>query len=201
MVNTQKMYTKGTVIINRKTGICIQGNQTRQNIHMQTYINSLLSETTTPLHIPQQRSPKRHKMLDRQLHSFQSKTFHISENFSLTPNDIKLFTDASSVGFGPYMTTLGFKKNGLSHFYTTPSIILTAIWASCITWSSNWERKRIVFITDNKPITELWQSGSSSSEQLMDLIRKIYSIAVQYHFSISFKHILGHYNPVADALS
>ena len=76
MVNTQKMYTKGTVIINRKTGICIQGNQTRQNIPTQTYINSLLSETTTPLHIPQQRSPKRHKMVDRQFHSSQSKTLH-----------------------------------------------------------------------------------------------------------------------------
>ena len=59
MVNTQKMYTKGTVIINRKTGICIQGDQTRQNIPTQTYINSLLSGTTTPLHISQQRSPKK----------------------------------------------------------------------------------------------------------------------------------------------
>ena len=71
MAHAQKMYTKGTALTNRKTGICGKGNQTRQNIPMQVNINSIFSKTTTPLFIPQQRSSKGHKMVDRQLHSSQ----------------------------------------------------------------------------------------------------------------------------------
>ena len=126
----------------------------------------------------------------------------MQDNFSLTTNDIKLFTDASSIGFGPYMTTLGFRKNGHYHLYTTRLIIKNYLQSGHpVSLGAHTGRKRIVFITDNKPITELWQSGSSPSVQLMDLIRKIHSTAVQYHFSISFKHIPGHYSPVADAIS
>ena len=132
-----------------------------------------------------------------------NKKHYIPDNFSLTTNDIKLFTDASSIGFRAIYDNAWIQEKWPLSFihHSIDYKELFAIWASCITWSSHWERKRIVFITDNKPITELWQSGSSPSVHLMDLIRKIYSIAVQYHFSISFKHILGHYNPVADAIS
>ena len=142
-------------------------------------------------------------MVDRQLHSISIKRHYIPDNFSLTTNDIKLFTDASSIGFGAIYDNAWIQEKWPLSFihHSIDYKELFAIWASCITSSSHWERKRIVFITDNKPITELWQSGSSPSAHLMDLIRKIYSIAVQYHFSISFKHILGYYNSVADAIS
>ena len=127
----------------------------------------------------------------------------IPDNFTITTNDIKLFTDASSIGFGAIYNNAWIQSKWPTP-YTHHSIDykeLFAIWAACITWGSEWERKRIIFITDNKPITELWQSGSSPSADLMDLIRNIYSIAVLYQFSVSFKHILGHFNPIADALS
>ena len=52
-----------------------------------------------------------------------NKKHYIPGNFSLTTNDIKLFTDASLIGFGPYMTTLGFRKNGHYHLYTIQLII------------------------------------------------------------------------------
>ena len=78
---------------------------------------------------------------------------------------------------------------------------LFALWAACCTWGHHWSKRRVLFITDNKPITELWQSGSSSSPDLMNLLRSMYSKAVECQFSISLKHILGHFNMAADALS
>ena len=121
-----------------------------------------------------------------------NKKHFIPEIFSITTNDIKLFTEASSIGFGAiydYLWIQGKWSPALSQ-RSIDYKKLFAIWASCVTWGSQWERKHIIFFTDNKPITELWQSGSSSSEQLMDLLKKLYSMAVHYNLSISFKHIL-----------
>ena len=35
----------------------------------------------------------------------------------------------------------------------------------------------------------------------MSVVRKLFLVAVKYHFSVAFKHIRGHYNPIADAIS
>ena len=78
---------------------------------------------------------------------------------------------------------------------------LFAITAAALTWGRHWEGLRIVFVTDNKPISQVWDSGSSSSKPLMSLIRPLYLFAAKTGFSISFKHIFGIYNPLADALS
>ena len=59
----------------------------------------------------------------------------------------------------------------------------------------------MVFVTDNKPITQIWESGASPSPNIMSLIRSLALFAAKSHFSISFKHILGHFNAAADALS
>ena len=73
--------------------------------------------------------------------------------------------------------------------------------AAVLTWDSGWQGKRVIFITDNKPITEIWQPGSTPSIHLMSLIRKLFLIGARLEFSVSFKHICGVNNPVADALS
>ena len=78
---------------------------------------------------------------------------------------------------------------------------LFAIVAAVITWGSQWERKRIVFVTDNLPITQIWHTGTSRSSDNMVLVRKLYLLAAEFGFSVSLKHILGIFNPVADALS
>ena len=70
-----------------------------------------------------------------------------------------------------------------------------------MTWGSTWEGKRIVFLTDNLPITQIWQAGSSRSPSVMFLIRKLFLTAARDGYSISLKHIPGVYNNIADAIS
>ena len=78
---------------------------------------------------------------------------------------------------------------------------LFAIVAAAKTWGSEWSRKRIVFVTDNLPITQIWDKGSTPSPDIMDLIRSLFLTAAKMGFSVSLKHIAGISNPIADALS
>ena len=78
---------------------------------------------------------------------------------------------------------------------------LFAIVAAAVTWGKQWNGKRIVFVTDNKPITQIWAKGSTPSPLLMSLVRKLFIFAASNNFLVSFKHILGQHNPVADVLS
>ena len=78
---------------------------------------------------------------------------------------------------------------------------LFAIVAACYTWGQNWAGKRIVFTTDNLPITDVWKKGSTSSTSLMFLTRALYLFAAQAQFSIAFKFIPGVDNLIADSLS
>ena len=119
--------------------------------------------------------------------------------------DIQLHTDASDIGFGATYGknwikggwTKTQRQNKISIAYRE----LFAIVAATLTWGHQWKGQRVVFITDNKPITQVWNSGSSSSIPLMSLIRPLYLFAAVTGFSVSFKHIFGAYNPIADALS
>ena len=127
----------------------------------------------------------------------------IPESFSVTAHDIKLFTDASSHGFGAIYNNAWIQA-AWPVPYTHHSIDykeLFAIVAAAITWGSNWEGKRIVFITDNRPITEIWHKGSSKSPEIMSLIRSLFLMAAQHQFSVSLKHIMGQHNPIADSIS
>ena len=133
-----------------------------------------------------------------------NRRFVIPDNFTITSDDIKLYTDASStIGFRAIYHNAWFQSTWPSAFATSSIDYkeLFAIWAACLTWGTQWPGKRIIFITDNKPITEIWHSGSSHSPTIMSLVRNIYSMAARHQFSVSFKHILGHSNPIADALS
>ena len=119
-------------------------------------------------------------------------------------DDLQLFTDAAkTVGLGAIYGEHWIQAlwppsmSGLDINYKELFAILTATY----TWGHQWSGKRIVFITDNEPITQIWKSGSSPNPPLMFLIRKLFFFAASHQFSISFKHILGHHNPIADALS
>ena len=107
------------------------------------------------------------------------------------------------LGSVPYTENTGSKKNGPAHLHNESIDYkeLFAIVASCLTWGQLWSGKRIVFLTDNLPITFAWQSGSSSSSPRMSLARKLFLTAAQSEFSVSLKHIPGKVNSVADALS
>ena len=78
---------------------------------------------------------------------------------------------------------------------------LFAIYAAVATFSHEWVGKRLIFHTDNLTITQAWQKGTSKSTSLMPLIRTMLMNAAINNYSISFQHIPGVANRVADALS
>ena len=127
----------------------------------------------------------------------------IPESFSILSSDLLLYTDASDSGFGAiYKNSYiqgGFHGNSLEHSIDFKELF--AIVAAVMTWGTAWAGKRIVFHTDNEPITCIWQSGTTPSKDIMILVRKLYLLAAMFEFSVSFKHIKGVNNPIADSLS
>jgi hypothetical protein len=120
--------------------------------------------------------------------------------------DLLLFTDAAKqVGLGAVYGTAWIQARWADHMMDHTDDInyleLFAIMAAVLTWGHTWAGKRIVIVTDNKNITHIWSSGSSSTPSIMTLIRKLYLFAAFNKFSLSLKHIFGHFNPIADALS
>ena len=129
----------------------------------------------------------------------------IPDSSTITSDDIQLHTDASGLGFGATYGNSWIQEHWPPNL-TTPSVSvdfqeLFAIHAACQTWGHNWPGKRIIYFTDNKPITQIWDAGTTQSEDLMKLIRAIYSTALRFQFTILLKHIYGTYNSAADALS
>ena len=127
----------------------------------------------------------------------------IHQTLAVRSTDIRLFSDASDIGFG---ATYG--KAWIQGSWNQPvediSIDyreLYAIVAAAFTWGHRWKGRRIIFVTDNKPITKIWDKGTSPSIPIMSLIRPLYLYAACTGFSISFNHIFGIYNTAADALS
>ena len=128
----------------------------------------------------------------------------IPDPLVIKSTDIKLFTDAAkTIGFGALMDKAWIQSVWPPHLKDADIDYkeLFAIMAATLTWGSSWSGKRIVFVTDNKPITQIWSSGTTSSSSLMNIIRKLFLFAASHDFSISFKHIYGHFNEAADALS
>ena len=78
---------------------------------------------------------------------------------------------------------------------------LFAIVAAALTWGHQWKGKRVVFVTDNMTITQIWDKGTTPSPKIMALVRKLYLHAAISHFTVSFKYISTHFNAIADALS
>ena len=130
---------------------------------------------------------------------------------SIVPNplkirssDIKLFTDAAkTIGLGAIYGNAWIQAKWPKDFVDLDIDFkeLFAIFAAVITWGKQWAGRRVVVVTDNKPITQIWDSGSTPAPKLMSLVRRLFLFAANNNFSMSFKHILGHYNEVADALS
>jgi hypothetical protein len=127
----------------------------------------------------------------------------IPESFEIFSSDIKLYTDASNIGFGAILNNswIQGKWDSYSSKLSIDYKELFAIVAAAMTWGHLWEGRRIIFITDNLPIVQIWNIGTTPSVELMKLVRKLYLLAAKTGFSVSLKHIYGNFNPVADAIS
>ena len=134
----------------------------------------------------------------------QNRASFIPDPKRIYSTDLMLFTDAAKFkGFGAICGSRWIQSRWPSELYHEDIDFkeLFAIWAAARTWGHEWASRRVVFVTDNKPITQIWQSGTTPSARLMVLVRKLYLHAAVSHFTVSFKHIFTHHNPIADALS
>ena len=127
----------------------------------------------------------------------------IPQSRSILNSDLCLYTDASGHGLGAIFENqwIQARWDQLHASMDVDFQELFAILAAAYTWGNNWAGQRIIFITDNKPITQIWDKGSSPSPKIMILVRKLFLIAVHNQFSVAFKHVPGTKNPIADALS
>ena len=122
----------------------------------------------------------------------------------LYSTDLLLFTDATKFeGFGAIYGSRWIQSGWPPELYgrNIDFLELFAIVAAARTWGHEWKGRRIVFVTDNKPITQIWDKNTTPSPDVMTLVRKLYLHAAVSHFSLSFKHIFTHHNAIADALS
>ena len=127
----------------------------------------------------------------------------IPQTRSILSSDICLFTDASGKGMGAMYGNEWIQAEWDDAFASKDIDFKEgfAIIAAACTWGNKWSGRRIVFVTDNKPITQIWDSGTTPTPDTMALVRKLFLIAVRHQFSVAFKHISGHYNAIADAIS
>ena len=127
----------------------------------------------------------------------------IPPSLAIKSADMRLFTDASNIGYGAIFGT-HWIQGSWSPSQLAKSISyreLFAITAAALTWGHQWSGNRVVFCTDNKPITQVWETGTSKCPDLMSLIRPLFLHAAKNNYSVSFKHIFGKSNPTADSLS
>ena len=136
------------------------------------------------------------------LPTWNSSSF-IPQPRTILHSDLKLYTDASGIGFGATYRNDWFQGrwNPCCAGKSVDFQELFAIVAAAYTWGHLWAGQRIIFVTDNKPITQIWDKGTSPSPDIMTLVRYLFLFAVQNNFSVAFKHIPGTSNPIADALS
>ena len=137
------------------------------------------------------------------LHSWNQASI-IPETFRILSTDLRLFTDAAKTkGLGAVLGNSWIMAAWPPDWLEIDIDFkeLFAIMAAAMTWGHQWAGKRIVFITDNQPITQIWASGTTPTPNLMLLIRKLFIFAARNQFLVSFKHISGHHNIAADALS
>ena len=137
------------------------------------------------------------------LHSWNQASI-IPATLRIYSTDIKLYTDAAkTIGFGAVLGNSWIQAAWPTAWLEVDINFkeLFAIVAAAFTWGHEWRGRRIVFITDNKPITQIWAAGTTPVPSLMSLIRKLFIFAASNNILFSFKHILGHFNTAADALS
>ena len=138
-----------------------------------------------------------------------SRTTIIPDSYHIRDDDLRLATDASKQGFGGvfgHRWIQGRWPPGMAALHRGKAIDidyleLFAIFAACETWGHLWAGKRIIIHTDNQPITDVWQAGTSKSKPIMALIRAIFMTAANNQFSLSLKFIPGKQNTAADLIS
>ncbi|XP_075336600.1 uncharacterized protein LOC142397143 [Odontesthes bonariensis] len=123
----------------------------------------------------------------------------------LSADSLRFFTDAApSSGFGGFFQGCWFADKWPPSFPQTESSAfyeIIPIAAACCLWGHLWRRKRISARCNNLAMVEAINKGRSSVKSIMPYIRRITWQSVTENFILSARHVPGHSNLIADALS
>ena len=78
---------------------------------------------------------------------------------------------------------------------------LFAIFAAVVTWGDEWANMDVIIYTDNKPITQIWLTGTTKNSDIMTIIRKLFYFLADRNINIRLEHVFGYLNTKADLLS
>ena len=125
--------------------------------------------------------------------------------------DIQLYTDAAfTKGFGGYLADRWFvgawpeelavylpEKKMLSEALLELYQIVMAV----VLWGSMWSKKRIIFHTDNKAVTDILKNGRPRCRNIMLLIWRLTWCAAVNNFCFKAVFVQGINNGIADSIS
>ena len=126
-----------------------------------------------------------------------------------SPPELQLYTDASgSLGYGDFLAREWFQRHWLPHYTLSQKMGISiecqelfSIYLACILWGPRWSGKRIRMWCDNKSVVAGINPKHFKSPRVMDLIRAITLLTLQYNFAFTATHIPGLDNSIADSLS
>lgn len=120
--------------------------------------------------------------------------------------DLHIYTDASDLAAAGYVDGAWFVVPFVYEFAELKELSINwrelfAVVVTAATFGSQWCGKKLMFHCDNMCVVDVVRNGSSRSDVLMDLIRKLFFISATYNFEISMCYINTKVNDTADALS
>ena len=68
-------------------------------------------------------------------------------------------------------------------------------------WCKAWSNKHVTISSDNTTAVSIINKGTCKNPVIMSYLRELFWLSAVYNFRITAKFILGHENPVADAIS
>ena len=122
----------------------------------------------------------------------------------MTSHALKFYTDASDKGFGG-MYDRRWLFSSWEHEVIAYANInareLFAIVAMVMAWGEDWRNKQIVIYTDSLVIACVWRTSTSRDNQVMSLVRCLFTFIARRNINIHMTHIPGLTNKKADTLS
>ena len=76
-----------------------------------------------------------------------------------------------------------------------------AIFTPITIWADQLSNNQILIHCDNQTIVSVINAGTCKSSTIMTVIRKLFFVCARHNISILAKHVPGHFNDQADALS
>lgn len=128
---------------------------------------------------------------------------HTTDSF-----DMELFTDASGKGYGGYFSGAWFMgrwpEDLEQELHSTMSIAFMELYpivVAAVLFGEQWDKKRIMFRSDNMATVYAINKGRSQSPAIMQLMRRLVLVAATCNFAFAAQHIPGTHNDIADAIS